>query len=216
MFTGIIEGIGEVKTIKRRGDSASFEIEASFDLGDVNVGDSLSVDGCCLTVTSRLGNRFWADLSDETLRMSTLGGLKGGSRVNVERAMRLGERLGGHMVQGHVDGVGKIKSFQEVESGKELEIEVPKRLSRYIVEKGSIAIDGISLTVNKIKGEIASIRIIPHTVESTVLKDKKAGSAVNLEVDIIGKYVEKLHFLGSEEYHKGEEITEEFLKKHGF
>lgn len=216
MFTGIIEGIGILKSITRRDYNASFEIEVDFDLEDTNVGDSISIDGCCLTVTSRLGNHFWAELSDETLRITTLGGLKIGDTANIERALKIGGRLGGHMVQGHVDGVGKIESFQYVGESKELVIQVPHKLTRYIVNKGSLTIDGISLTVNEIKGNIAKIRVVPHTIQATTLKNKKPGDSINLEVDIIGKYVEKLRFLGSEEYHEESKITEEFLKKHGF
>jgi riboflavin synthase len=216
MFTGIIEGIGEIKSIKRRDENASFEIEVDFDLGDANVGDSIAIDGCCLTLTSRLGNHFWADLSDETLRISTLGGLNVGDKINVERALRVGDKMGGHMVQGHVDGVGKVVSFQDVGESKELKIQVPQKLMRYIVDKGSLAIGGISLTVNEIKADVASIRVIPHTIKSTTLNGKKPGDALNLEVDIIGKYVEKLKFPGSQEYREESKITEEFLKKHGF
>lgn len=216
MFTGLIEGTGVIKSIQRRSGTAVFEIEAAFDLQETNVGGSIAIDGCCLTVTSRLGNRFWADISDETLRVSTLGGRRIGDLVNLERALRIGDRLGGHMVQGHVDGVGKIKSLRNVESGKEIEMEIPERLVRYIVEKGSIAVDGISLTINSTKGNIVFIRVIPHTIEATTLKNKRVGDHVNLEVDIIGKYVEKLRFLGSEEYHEKGEITEDFLRKHGF
>lgn len=216
MFTGLIEGIGEIKSINRRGYTARFEIESDFDLDDTNVGDSIAISGCCLTVTSRLGNRFWADISDETLRVTVLGGLKIASKVNLERALKLGDRLGGHIVQGHIDGVGKIKSFQEVEQGRELEIQIPEKLGRYIVEKGSVAIDGISLTVNAVLRDTISIRIIPHTIEKTVLKVKKAGDAVNLEVDIIGKYVEKLRLPVPEDREGRTEMTEEFLRKHGF
>ncbi len=216
MFTGIIEGIGHVVSIKRQGQTGQYEIEVGFDMGDVNVGDSVACDGCCLTVTSRLGNRFWADISDETLRVTTLGGLAVGHAVNIERALKVGARLGGHLVQGHVDGVGKIELLQDVEGGKLLKIQAPHRLSRYIVEKGSITVNGLSLTVNAIEGNGVTIRLVPHTVQMTTMNEKKVGDPVNLEVDIIGKYVEKLRFLGSEEYHDGSEISEEFLKKHGF
>lgn len=216
MFTGMIESVGKIAAINRRHLVATYEINAGFDLGDTNVGDSVAVDGCCLTVTSKLGSHFWADVSDETLRVTTLGGLKVDDSVNIERALQAGKRFGGHMVQGHIDGVGKIKSLREVEGGKELDIEIPERLNRYIVDKGSIAVDGISLTVNRVEKNIVSIRIIPHTVQNTTLKAKRTGEHVNLEVDILGKYVEKLRFLGSEQYHEKTEITEEFLKKHGF
>jgi len=216
MFTGIIEGVGHVRSIKRRGQTGQYEIEVGLDLGDANVGDSIACDGCCLTVTSRLGNRFWADISDETLRVTTLGGLGVGDAVNIERALKIGARLGGHLVQGHVDGVGKIELLQDVEGGKLLKIQVPHRLSRYIVEKGSITINGMSLTVNTIEGDEATTRLVPHTVQMTTMNEKKVGDPVNLEVDIIGKYVEKLRFLDSDEQHNGSEISEEFLKKHGF
>jgi len=216
MFAGLVEGMGIIRVIERKGGTAVFEIEALFDLHGMNIGDSIAIDGCCLTVGSRLGSHFWADISDETLRVSTLGGLKVGDMVNLERALRLGDRIGGHIVQGHVDGVGKIKSLRDVEAGKELEIEVPERLVRYIVEKGSVAVDGISLTVNSIHQNVLCIRLIPHTVRTTTLKSKKVGDHVNLEVDIIGKYVEKLRFLSSPGYREDVEITEEFLKRHGF
>lgn len=216
MFTGLIEGIGRIKSVKRRQTSASYEFEVAFDLGRVNVGDSVAVNGCCLTVTSRLGNRFWADISDETLRITALGGLQAGDELNIERALKVGDRLGGHMVQGHIDGVGKITSINDLQDGKALEIQIPKRLMKYVVEKGSLAINGISLTVNQVKEDIVLIRIIPHTVEMTTLKNSRTGDAINLEVDIVGKYVEKLRFLEADEFHKKSKITEEFLKKHGF
>lgn len=216
MFTGIVEGTGTIRTIERRGYMAVFEIEADFDLEDTNVGDSISIDGCCLTVTSRLGKHFWADLSDETLRVSTLGNLKVGSKINVERALKAAGRFGGHIVQGHVDGVGKIKSFQDVGEAKELVIQIPIGLSRYIADKGSIAVDGVSLTVNEIVGNEASIRVIPNTRQMTTFSGKKAGDTVNLEVDIIAKYVEKLHTLEAGGAEKESNITEDFLKKHGF
>ena len=216
MFTGIVEGVGTIKSLKRRNMNASLEVEVSFDLEDTTVGDSLAIDGCCLTVTSRLGNRFWADISGETMRVTTLGRLEVGTKVNAERALKMGGRLGGHLVQGHVDGVGKIVSFQDVESGKELSVQIPGRLERYIVEKGSITVDGISLTINKVAEQVVSIRVVPHTLDSTTLSSRKVGDGVNLEVDIIGKYVEKLRFLEAEEFHKESKITEEFLKKHGF
>lgn len=216
MFTGIVEGFGTVKSIKRKADTAIFEIQTDFDLSDTNVGDSISVDGCCLTATSRLGNRFWADLSDETLRVTNLGKLQVDDKVNVERALKVGARFGGHIVYGHIDGVGKIKSFRDAENGKELEIHAPRKLMRYIVEKGSVAVDGVSLTVNKVMEEVLAIRIIPHTLGSTTFKYRKVGDPVNLEVDIVGKYVEKLRFHeGSDLSGKGR-ISEDYLRKHGF
>lgn len=216
MFTGIVEGIGTIKAKTRRGYSSTFEIAADFDMGDVNVGDSISVDGCCLTVTSRLGSHFWADLSDETLRVTAFGNLEIGSHVNLERALKVGDRLGGHIVLGHVDGVGKIMLYQDVENTKELVIKVPIGLARYIVDKGSLTVNGISLTVNKIVDDAVSIRLIPHTISTTTFREKSPGDHVNLEVDIIGKYVEKLGFSGVLAPEKKGSITEEYLKKHGF
>lgn len=217
MFTGIIEGVGEIRSFKKKGEGAEIEIGCGFDLEKTNVGDSISVNGCCLTVTSRLGKSFWADVSTETLGVSTLGGLKKGDPVNLERALKVGERLGGHIVQGHVDAVGKVIDIADKSSAHEFTIQIPSNISRYIVEKGSVAVDGVSLTVNRVEGTKFSVMVIPHTELKSTFSLLKKGDRVNLEVDIIGKYVEKLTFLDSVEYKKkGSKITEEFLKKHGF
>lgn len=216
MFTGIIEGVGEVRSFKRKGGGAEIEIACDFDLEKTNVGDSISVNGSCLTVTSRLGKSFWADISPETIAVSNLGDLKKGDPVNLERALALGGRLGGHIVQGHVDGVGKIVDIKEHSASCEFTIQVPQGLMRYIVAKGSVAVDGVSLTVNRCERDRFLVTVIPHTQLKTTFERMKVGNKVNLEVDIIGKYVEKLAFLTSEQYKKGSKITEEFLKKHGF
>ena len=216
MFTGIIEGVGKVCTLRQRGDSIEISISSDFDLEKTNVGDSISVNGCCLTVTSRLGKQFWADVSGETLSVSTFHSISVGKAVNLERALQVGGRLGGHIVSGHVDGVGKVYDIKRLSGYSEFFIEIPRNLSRYIVEKGSIAIDGVSLTVNRCAESGFSVMIIPHTNLNSTFSTLKVGDEVNLEVDIIGKYVEKLTFLDSEEYKKGSAITEEFLKKHGF
>lgn len=216
MFTGIIEGVGTVRAIKRKGESAEIEISCDFNLEKTNIGDSISVNGCCLTVTSRLGKSFWADISSETLETSTLGDFDKGDPVNLERALTVGGRLGGHIVQGHVDGVGEVVEIKEHSSSREFSIKIPDNLSRYIVEKGSVAVDGVSLTVNRCKGSTFTVMVIPHTQLKTTFERMDKGDSVNLEVDIIGKYVEKLAFLDSSQYEKGSKITEEFLKKHGF
>lgn len=216
MFTGIIEGVGRVKQITKKGDSAVIEIGCDFDLDKTNVGDSISVNGCCLTVTSRLGKSFWADISPETISTSTLGRLNEGDPVNLERALTVGAKLGGHIVQGHVDGIGKVLKMNERSGAREYTIEIPAGLARYIVDKGSVAIDGVSLTVNLCEKNIFSVTVIPHTQLKSTFNNMKIGSNVNLEVDIIGKYVEKLTFLGSEQFRDDSRITEEFLKKHGF
>lgn len=216
MFTGIIEGVGVIKSLKRRGNVLQIEVGCDFDLETTNVGDSVSVNGCCLTVTSRLGKSFWADASLETLSATTLGGLKVGTPVNLERALKVGSRLGGHIVQGHVDGVGRVTEIVDRPGMREIAIEVPNHLSRYVVEKGSVAVDGVSLTVNHCQGDRFQVTIIPHTALKSTFDGMKRGDRVNLEVDIIGKYVEKLGFLDSSRYREGSKITEEFLKKHGF
>lgn len=216
MFTGIIEGVGTVRSIRAKGEGAEIEIGCDFDLERTNVGDSISVNGCCLTVTSRLGRSFWADISPETMEASTLGKAKKGDPVNLERALQVGERLGGHIVQGHVDGVGKIVEIKEHSGSCECMIEIPSNLVRYIVEKGSVAVDGVSLTVNRCEGNRCAVTIVPHTKLRSTFQHFHRGDAVNLEVDIIGKYVEKLTFLDSSQLAEGSRITEEFLRKHGF
>lgn len=216
MFTGIIEAVGRVKSLERKGDYARIEIFVEIPLSDIKVGDSVAVNGVCLTVTSRLGNTFWADISSETLNVTTLGTLKVGDRVNVERPLQMGARFGGHLVQGHVDGVGRVIKIQEVKEGQEITISVPEHLTKYIVDKGSVAVDGVSLTVVRCKEGEFTVSLIPHTLSNTTLGSIKEGAVVNLEVDIVGKYVEKLKFIDSDNYHEPSRITEEFLKRHGF
>lgn len=216
MFTGIIESVGTVKSIDRREESAQIEVFVEIPLSDIKIGDSVAVNGVCLTVTSRLGNTFWGDISFETLKVTTLGSLNSGDKVNVERALQMGGRLGGHLVQGHVDGIGKIVKIQDVTDGKAFTVQFPGNLSRYIVDKGSIAVNGVSLTVVKCEKETFTIQMIPHTLANTTFGTIRVGDVINLEVDIIGKYVEKLNFIDSSDYHQPSKITEEFLKRHGF
>jgi len=196
MFTGIVEGVGQILEIKPRPQQLQIKIQSPFPLKGTQLGDSIAIDGCCLTVTRFQKDWFTADISPETLKRTTLGDLKKGTRVNLERPVRLADRLGGHLVQGHVDGVGKILATRKVQGPGEtyflIDIEIPKVLQDLVVEKGSIAIDGISLTVNAVKGRKISLCIIPHTQEKTTLTAKKAGARVNIEVDVIVKYVEKL------------------------
>ncbi|MBI5300089.1 MAG: riboflavin synthase [Deltaproteobacteria bacterium] len=216
MFTGIIEGTGHVKRVNKNDAGAQIEIAVDFNLEQTNVGESIAVNGCCLTVTSRLGNTFWADLSLETLEKTNLGDLKNDSPVNLERPLKMGERLGGHLVQGHVDGMALVEAVETVGEAKKVTLKVPDPLSRYLVEKGSVAVDGVSLTINECKKNLFSVMVIPHTQVKTTFQTLQVGDKVNLEVDIIGKYVEKLTFLDSEEYQKKSKVTQEFLKKHGF
>lgn len=216
MFTGIIEGVGSIKEIRTKGDGLQIHVETGFDLEQSNIGDSIAVNGCCLTITSRLGSSFWADVSSETLSKSTLSQFKLGDPVNLERALRVGDRLGGHIVQGHVDGVGKVLEIKHLKSGIEFIVEIPSNLLRYIVDKGSIAVDGVSLTVNHVAQDCFSLFVIPHTQLQTTFSKLSVGKEVNLEVDIIGKYVERLTHMRSDEYHEESPITREFLRKHGF
>jgi len=194
MFTGIIEEVGEVASLTKKGRSAVLSVKCSRVREDARLGDSIAVDGVCMTVTKMEGGKVFFDLSGETLDRSTVRFLKKGGRVNLERAARLGDRIGGHLVSGHVDGVGKITAKKKAGSGVELRVELSRELTRYLVEKGSVAVDGISLTVAKCRGNQFTVALIPHTLNATTLKDKGVGAPVNIECDQVGKYIEK--FLG--------------------
>lgn len=209
MFTGIVEEIGTVQKISHGKNSAELTICADTVLEGTQIGDSIAVNGICLTVTALLPKMFTADVMHETLQRSSLAGLTCKSPVNLERAMSANGRFGGHMVSGHVDGTGKILHIRRDGIAIWYTIQAKQEILRYIVEKGSVAVDGISLTVAKVGTSDFSISAIPHTIEKTILKEKKEGSLVNLETDIVGKYVEKL--LG-----KNTEITRDFLEKYGF
>lgn len=215
MFTGIIEEIGTVKTVQRSGNNSFIRIQAQKVLEDVNIGDSIAVNGVCLTVTFFDSTVFQADVMNETLNRSSLGELTTGSPVNLERAMSANGRFGGHIVSGHIDGTGVISDIRNDGIAVWYTVSADTSLLRYVVEKGSIAIDGISLTVAKVTENNFSVSVIPHTAEVTILSTKKKGSIVNLETDIIGKYVEKLfHQDNSTEKKSG--ITLDFLAKNGF
>lgn len=214
MFTGIVEEVGIVKNIISGGSSSYIEIEAKKVLEDVHTGDSIAVNGVCLTVTQFTRTTFRADVMNETLSRSSLGSLKNGSPVDLERAMAAGGRFGGHIVSGHIDGTGTIAEIKNDGIAHWYTISAPPAIMRYIVEKGSIAIDGISLTVAKVTDSSFSVSIIPHTAAQTVLSHKKPGDIVNLENDIIGKYVEKL--MKPAEDGKSSGITMEFLARNGF
>lgn len=192
MFTGLIEGVGKVKSVGRSGAEMTVSIESSFPADDVRIGDSISVDGVCLTVTKSSRGVFSTDVSGETVSRSTLAYVRQGNEVNLERALRLTDRLGGHLVSGHVDGVGKIVMKEQKRRSWMFRIEVEQHLSRYIIEKGSIAVDGISLTVNRCDEGFFDVNIIPETGRETTILKKKVGDKVNIETDLIGKYVEKL------------------------
>ena len=191
MFTGLVEGIGKVKGVRRMRDDMKVTIAPSFDIQDCKVGDSISVDGVCLTVTELAEDAFGMDVSGETLSRSTLGELRQGAEVNLERALRLSDRLGGHLVLGHVDGIGRILKKESQQRSWILRIGIDPQLSRYTIEKGSVAVDGISLTINRCEIDFFEINIIVQTGKETTLLKKKVGGRVNIETDLIGKYVEK-------------------------
>jgi len=192
MFTGIIEELGSVKALRREAAGARITISAKLVLEGTAIGDSICVNGVCLTVVEKTGDSFSADVAKETLDVTNLGTLQTGSKVNLERALQLSARIGGHLVSGHVDAVGKVREKREEGSGWRLLFDAPKTVQRYLIKKGSVAIDGISLTVADVDAAGFSVAMIPHTAKQTTLGFKKPGDTVNLESDIIGKYVEKL------------------------
>jgi riboflavin synthase len=216
LFTGIIEETGRVEWVAKGAKSSRLRIKAGLVLEDAGAGDSICTSGVCLTVAKLEGNCFEADVMAETMRRSKLGSLSAGSRVNLERAVRLGGRLGGHMVSGHIDGTGTVRSLSREDNAVWLSISTGEPLLRYIVEKGSIAVDGVSLTVASVDQEGFKVSVIPHTGRETTLLQLKIGDAVNLECDIIGKYVEKL--LDPARYQNVGEagFSETFLRSNGF
>ena len=217
MFTGIIEEVGTVQSVRKGNHSAVLEIRARTVLEDLHIGDSIAVNGVCLTVVSFGREDFSADVTHETLNRSALASLPPGSHVNLERAMRADARFGGHIVAGHVDGLGTVTGIRKDDTAVWYRIRADAPVLRYIVEKGSIAVDGISLTVAAVTGEDFSVSVIPHTARMTNLSEKRIGDRVNLETDVIGKYVERLlSFSVQEEKAKESRITKEFLAGCGF
>ena len=194
MFTGIVEGTGRVVTlaVTPGGAGARLEVEAPWPAGTLAAGDSVAVDGCCLTVAAATAAGFAADLVAETLRRTALGRLAAGDRVNLERPLALGGRLGGHLVQGHVDGVARVLERRAAGEGQEVRVELPEALARYVVEKGSIAVDGVSLTVAGVGQGWFAVALVPHTLATTTLGERGPGDPVHLEVDVVAKYVERL------------------------
>ncbi|MCB9478914.1 MAG: riboflavin synthase [Deltaproteobacteria bacterium] len=217
MFTGLIEDVGSVLSLAPQGTGKRLRIRTAFDTGDIAMGESISVDGCCLTVVEIGASDFAVDVGQETLRVTTIGHLATGARVNLERAMRADGRFGGHMVAGHVDGVGKVVAIKVWPDFTEYRIQAPESVARYIIPKGSIGVQGISLTVNALDGDVFAIGIIPHTTKMTNIGDLAEGSPVNLEADLVGKYIEKftLAALGKGEAPTGG-ITLEKLRESGF
>ena len=216
MFTGIIEEVGEGRRVLSGGTAGEIAIRAKTVLEGTKLGDSIAVNGVCLTVTGLLGDGFTADVMPETLRRTNLGRLGSGSKVNLERAIAAEGRFGGHIVSGHIDGVGTIRSQRREANAVWLTIAAPKDILQLIVMKGSIAIDGVSLTVADLTADTFAVSIIPHTAAQTILLTKPAGEPVNLENDVIGKYVRRLLNPYQQAYPQSSGITEEFLMQYGF
>ncbi|SFR05402.1 riboflavin synthase [Desulfoscipio geothermicus] len=219
MFTGLVEEKGKLISLRRGADSAHLKIGARLIMGGMQTGDSIAVNGVCLTVTTFDEGTFTADVMAETLAKTNLGELQAGDRVNLERAMRLGDRLGGHLVSGHIDGVGTIIKKERHDIATLITVAAPLAVMRYIIKKGSVAVDGTSLTVVDFNEDSFQVSLIPHTAHATVLGEKKPGDRVNLEGDMIGKYVER--WLGARQREEGEKapskgLTADLLAEHGF
>ncbi len=215
MFTGLIEDVGTVRELRKSANSVRLTLATRIPMDDIELGESIAVNGVCLTVVTFGNGLFTADVSPETVGRTGLAGLAIGSRVNLERALRVGARLGGHIVSGHVDTVATVSGIVEDGNAIRITFSIEPRHNRYVIEKGSVAIDGISLTVNSVTEDSFSVAIIPHTLDMTTLKDLKVGTRVNIETDIIGKYVERL--LGkkpADDSNTGVDL--DFLAKHGF
>ena len=212
MFTGIIEEIGRIQTVRKGAESSSISVQAKIIMQDVRIGDSIAVNGVCLTVTAFSRSGFTADVMHETFNRSSLGSLPTGSLVNLERAMPANGRFGGHIVSGHIDGTGTVSAIQKDDNAVWYTIKTPPGILRYIIEKGSVAIDGISLTVANVGRDCFRVSIIPHTASITTLSNRRVGDTVNLENDCIGKYVERLMGIQQSNHN----ITTDFLTKYGF
>jgi riboflavin synthase len=216
MFTGIIRAIGTVIVLQRRGSEAGLRIDSGkLDLAEVHIGDSIAVSGVCLTVTHVAKNGFDFDVSQETLSRTTLGELRPGSRVNLEPALTLKDHLGGHLTSGHCDGVGTVLERMPAGESVRFSIRTPVDLAKYIAEKGSICVDGVSLTVNEVRDNLFEVNIIPHTLQATTLNEYQPGRKVNLEVDLLARYLERLLFGGSAAMPR-QSIDETILARYGF
>ena len=215
MFTGLIEAVGTVRSFRQQGGSTQLQITSSLVGDELQLGESIAVNGACLTVVGWDKGSFTVDISPETLSCTTLGGVQINQPVNLERALRLSDRLGGHLVSGHIDCIATVKRRYRDQNAVRFEFTVPDDVTRYIVEKGSIAIDGISLTVNKAEGDTFSVAVIPHSLEKTTLIDCHEGTKVNIETDLLGRYVERL-LQKKGETAVGGGVDLDFLAKNGF
>jgi riboflavin synthase len=219
MFTGIIQALGRVASIQTVGEDCQFHLDVGdLPMTNTDLGDSIAVNGVCLTVIKKNAHSFWADVSLESLRVTTLGELGVGEAVNLEKALTLATPLGGHLVSGHVDGVGRVVSIRAEGRSLCYRIEVPSEIQHYIAAKGSVCIDGISLTVNRVEGAVFSVNVVPHTLSKTTLSACREGRLVNIEVDVLARYLERLMGRDTETSSEVEstQISFEFLKKNGF
>ena len=220
MFTGIIEGLGTITALKPSGQGRRLSVASDFSLNESKIGDSIAVNGACLTAVTITDRRFTVDVSPETLEKTTFRNAKVGDRVNLERALRFSDRIDGHLVSGHVDGIGVIKEKKVQGNAIIITYEVPESLSRYMIEKGSVAVDGISLTINACDDHSFEVSVIPHTANATTISVKKTAESVNIETDMIGKYVErfvgKRHTDITKMQNDGSPLDMQFLAKKGF
>ena len=212
MFTGIIEEIGKIAEYTKLSDGARLKVSCKEILDDIKIGDSVSVNGCCQTVVEFTKDYFIADISEETLKVTNFGDIKLGYSVNLERALTPTTRMGGHIVQGHIDCTGKLISVEKMSGFYNMRFEIPEKNTRYVVNKGSVAVNGISLTVANMENNIFSVAVIPHTYSGTTLAKLNIGESVNIETDILGRYVEK--FLSSD--NNSSKLSENFLRENGF
>ncbi|MEK1942669.1 MAG: riboflavin synthase [Pseudomonas sp.] len=217
MFTGIIEALGTIRALSPKGGDVRVYVETGkLDLADVKLGDSIAVNGVCLTAVELPGDGFWADVSRETLACSAFIDLKAGSKVNLEKALTPSSRLGGHLVSGHVDGVGEVIAREDNARAVQFRIRAPRELAKYIALKGSITVDGTSLTVNGVNGAEFELTIVPHTLGETIMADYRPGRQVNLEVDLLARYLERLLLGDKAAEPKASGLTESFLAEHGY
>ncbi len=217
MFTGIIEAIGSIRALTPKGGDVRVYVETGkLDLADVKLGDSIAVNGVCLTAVELPGDGFWADVSRETLARTAFIDFKAGSKVNLEKALTPTSRLGGHLVSGHIDGVGEIISMAENARAWQFTIRAPRELAKYIAHKGSITVDGTSLTVNAVNGAEFELTIVPHTLAETIMLDYRPGRQVNLEVDLLARYLERLLLGDKAAEPAASGLTASFLAEHGY
>ena len=217
MFTGIIQAVGTIADLQPKGGDMVLVVNTGkLDMSDVALGDSIAVNGVCLTAIAMSSNSFTADVSRETLSLTSLGGLSKGSSVNLEKALTLQSRLGGHIVSGHVDGLGEVESRHNDGRSTRFRIKAPDEIAKYIAAKGSITIDGVSLTINVVEGSFFEINIVPHTIQETIIGSYQAGTKINLEVDVVARYLERLIQGGSLSEATSTNITQSFLAENGF